>query len=98
MNELRKDFSIPSAVASAHAFVSGLGYYQLFLNGQNVDPTRKLDPAWTTFEKRTLYSTFDVTSVLSVGPNAIGVMLGNGWYTQEQVRGPFVPVCQAVFF
>ncbi len=38
-----------------------------------------LDPAWTSYGKRTLYSAFDVTAMLKVGPNALGVELGKGW-------------------
>lgn len=68
MNELRKEFSVPntSPVRSAIVYISGIGYYQLYINGYNVDPSRKLDPGWTTFEIRTLVATFDVTSNISV--------------------------------
>jgi alpha-L-rhamnosidase len=85
MNEVRKTFNIPSSISSATVFISGIGYYELYVNGQNVDPTRKLDVGWTTYEKRTLYSSFDLTKLL-VGSqdNAIGILLGDGWYSQEQ--------------
>ena len=68
MNELRKEFNITndSPIRSAIALISGLGYYELYLNGQNVDPSRKLDPGWTTYEKRTLFVSFDLTSNVKV--------------------------------
>jgi hypothetical protein len=36
------------------------------LNGKNVDPSRKLDPGWTTYEKRTLLASYDVTANITV--------------------------------
>jgi alpha-L-rhamnosidase len=90
MNELRKEFnvSIDSHIRSAIVMMSGIGYYELYLNGQKVDESRKLDPGWTTYEKRTLYVSYDFTSTLKVGWNAIGVKLGNGWYSPEQYLPP----------
>jgi alpha-L-rhamnosidase len=86
MNELRKEFTVPNAspIKSGIVYISGIGYYQFYLNGNNVDPSRKLDPAWTNYEKRTLVATFDLTKNITVGANAIGIKLGNGWYSQEQ--------------
>jgi alpha-L-rhamnosidase len=68
MNELRKEFNVPNAspIKSAIVYICGLGYYQFYLNGNNVDPSRKLDPGWTTYEKRTLVVSFDVTANITV--------------------------------
>ena len=68
MNELRKEFSVPntSPVKSAIVYISGIGYYEFYINGHNVDPSRKLDPGWTTYEKRTLLASFDVTANITV--------------------------------
>ena len=63
----------------AYAYVSGLGYYELYINGARIGD-RVLDPATTEYSRRVLYSTYDVTESLTVGDNAIGVMLGNGWF------------------
>ncbi|CAF1133276.1 unnamed protein product, partial [Didymodactylos carnosus] len=92
MNELRKEFQCPdtSPIRSATAFISGIGYYELYVNGDNVDPSRKLDPGWTTYEKRTLLVSFDLKNIIKAGANAIGVKLGNGWYSQEQYVPPSV--------
>jgi alpha-L-rhamnosidase len=68
MNELRKEFNVPNAspIRTATVFISGIGYYELYLNGQSVDASRKLDPGWTTYEKRTLFVSYDVSTTLKV--------------------------------
>jgi alpha-L-rhamnosidase len=68
MNELRKEFNVPntSPIKSAIVYICGLGYYEFYLNGNKVDPSRKLDPGWTTYEKRTLVASFDVTANITV--------------------------------
>lgn len=78
-NQLRKEFSLNGRPVRARAYVSGLGYYELRINGKKVGKN-VLDPGWTTYDKRVLYSTYDVTSYLKEGANAVGVMLGQGWY------------------
>ncbi|MBN1417194.1 MAG: family 78 glycoside hydrolase catalytic domain [Planctomycetes bacterium] len=81
----RKTFRIEKPVARARIYISGLGYYELRLNGERVGD-RLLDPAWTSYAKRVLYSTYDVTERLREGENAIGAMLGNGWYDPLPLR------------
>lgn len=68
MNELRKEFTIPntSPVKAAIVYICGIGYYELYLNGKKVDPSRKLDPGWTSYEVRTLVASFDLTSNITV--------------------------------
>jgi alpha-L-rhamnosidase len=68
MNELRKEFMVPntSPIKSAIAYISGIGYYELYLNGHKVDPSRKLDPGWTSYEKRTLVASYDLTPNITV--------------------------------
>lgn len=76
---LRKSFHIPKSIHRATVYASGLGFFELYLNGSKVGD-HHLDPGWTDFAKRVSYSTFDVTSQLRTGKNAIGAMLGNGWF------------------
>lgn len=76
---LRREFNLAKSVARACAYISGLGYYELHINGKKVGDN-VLDPGWTDYAKRILYVTYDVTSYLTDGLNAIGIMLGNGWY------------------
>ena len=87
---LRTETVLEDQPRRARCHVSGLGYYELYINGQRVGD-RVLDPATTYYHNdqpaemgsRVLYATHDVTRHLRAGPNAIGVMLGNGWYSTE---------------
>ncbi len=76
---LRKEFTAGKSIARATVYISGLGFYELMLNGQRVGDS-VLDPAYTRYDKRALYVTHDVTGMVRDGANAIGIMLGNGWY------------------
>ena len=76
---LRKGFRVDKRVKRARLYAAGLGYYELRLNGQKISD-HVLDPAWTSFSERILYTTHDVTTVLRDGANVLGAMLGNGWY------------------
>ncbi|MHC4251595.1 MAG: family 78 glycoside hydrolase catalytic domain, partial [Planctomycetota bacterium] len=78
---LRKEFEIAKEVKRARAYISGLGWYELSINGEKVGD-HVLDPATTDYQKRILYATYDVTDRLREGPNAVGVALGNGWYSE----------------
>ena len=75
----RESFRVDKPLLRARAYVCGLGYYELRLNGQKCGD-RLLDPAQTDFGKRVLYSTYDITPHLRPGLNVIGAIVGNGWY------------------
>jgi alpha-L-rhamnosidase len=81
----RKTFVARAGVRRARLYAAGLGYYELRLNGEKVSD-HLLDPAWTSYARRVLYTTHDVTALLSDGPNALGAMLGNGWYNPLPMR------------
>jgi len=76
---LRKNFNLTKEIRRARAYVCGLGYYVLYLNGKRVGD-RWLDPGYTDFRRRVLYSTYDVTSLVKKGGNAVAGVLGNGWF------------------
>ena len=76
---LRKEVNLPKQPVRATAYVSGLGYYELSLNGKKVGD-HVLDPGFTDYTKRVLYVTYDVTNMLKAGRGAMGVILGGGWY------------------
>jgi alpha-L-rhamnosidase len=76
---LRREFRVDSPVAEAVVHVCGLGYCELHLNGGKVGD-RVLDPVVTQYDRRVRYTTYDVTSELHQGANAIAAVLGNGWY------------------
>ena len=84
----RREFRLEKPVTAAMVFVSGLGQYELHINGQAVT-NDVLRPGWTDYRKRVLYNTYDVTKLLRTGANAIGVMLGNGMYNVEGVKGRY---------
>jgi alpha-L-rhamnosidase len=75
----RKTFNVQKPLARATAMICGLGCYELRLNGGKVGD-HVLDPVYTRFDRRDLYATYDVTSQLTQGKNAVGVMLGNGFF------------------
>ena len=76
---LRRAFRLEGVVRQARAYVCGLGYFEFYLNGQRVGD-HWLDPGYTRYDRRLLYLTFDVTGLLKRGENALGAMLGNGWF------------------
>lgn len=76
---VRRDFSVRPGLASAMMHCTALGLYQLYLNGRKVGDD-ELTPGWTSYRKHLLYQTYDVTDLLQAGGNAIGAMLGAGWY------------------
>ena len=81
----RKEFRITKSLKDARVYISGLGYYELRINGSRIGD-HVLDPAQTDYEKRTFYVVYDVTENLSIGENTVGVILGNGWYNQSAVN------------
>jgi alpha-L-rhamnosidase len=76
---LRREFKLSGPVERARAYVTAHGLYELYLNGQRVGD-RLFTPGWTSYNKRLQYQTYDVTPLLKTGPNAVGALLGNGWY------------------
>jgi len=78
----RKAFRTKKAIKSARAYIAVAGLYELYLNGSKVG-NHRLDPMYTRFDRRNLYVSYDVTASLQQGENAIGVLLGNGWYNHQ---------------
>jgi alpha-L-rhamnosidase len=79
MPVFRHPFQLHSEVAEAILHVSGLGQFEVHLNGAKVGNSQ-LTPGWTDYKKTVLYDTFDVTAMLRRGENVIGLLLGNGMY------------------
>lgn len=77
---MRKTFTINKKVKSAYAFISGLGQFNLFVNGGNFYGNHMLNPGWTNYEKQALYCTYDITERLHAGTNFLLTELGNGFY------------------
>jgi len=77
---LRKGFKLKGPIKRARAYVTGLGIYELHLNGQRVG-NDIMAPGWTHYLKRVQYQTYDITTMLTPGDNAVGAILGNGWWS-----------------
>jgi hypothetical protein len=84
----RHEFRVNKRITEALLFVSGLGQYEVHLNGRGIGDA-VLRPGWTDYRKRVFYNTYEVTGLVHQGRNAIGVMLGNGMYNVEGIRGRY---------
>ena len=79
---LRTEFEAKKDIAEAMAYICGLGYFELTLNGKTADDSL-LNPCNTQYSQEVLYRTFDITSLINKGANAVGVELGNGFYNEQ---------------
>lgn len=85
---LRKSFSLPAPVRSATLHISGLGQFEAHLNGRKIG-SAELAPGWSDYRKTVFYSSYDVASLLHTGPNALGVLLGNGMFRVQRTKGRY---------
>jgi alpha-L-rhamnosidase len=77
---LRKELSVDRPVRRARLYTTARGVYELYLNGTRVSED-VLAPGWTDYDKRIQYQTYDITPLLADGPNALGAVLGDGWFS-----------------
>ena len=82
---LRREFAASKPIRRAMVYASGLGFFDLYLNGGRVGD-HVMDPALTDYSKLILYLTFDVTHQIQTGKNAVGVVLGNGRFFRHARR------------
>jgi hypothetical protein len=75
----RREFNVKPGLQHAVVHVCGLGQYEMSVNGKKVGADL-LSPGWTKYDKTCLYDSYDLTSGLRAGPNAVGLLLGNGMY------------------
>jgi len=81
----RKNFVVRKTISSATLFVSGLGHYEAFINGEKVSDCF-LAPGWTDYDKTVFYNAYDVTKMVDSGMNSIGAIVGNGFYNINRER------------
>ncbi|MEI6049085.1 MAG: family 78 glycoside hydrolase catalytic domain [Bacteroidota bacterium] len=81
----RKEFSLKKKISQALVFVTGLGQYELYINGDKIGD-RFLSPGWSDYRETCYYNTFDVTENLTRGLNVIGTIVGNGFYNINRER------------
>lgn len=90
---LRKTFACGGSgekVRCATVYVTALGLYELRINGRRVGD-HLLAPEWTDYHKRIQYQAYDVTGLIRAGENAVGLMLGDGWYAGKVGLAGIVP-------
>ena len=76
---LRREFDLTKDVKSARLYLTALGSYLFYINGKRVGED-VLTPGFTDYRERVLYQTYDVTPLLKSGKNAVGALLGDGWF------------------
>ncbi len=84
---LRKEFNLTKKIEKAYAYVCGVGFYDMYVNGKLVN-NQLMNPALSGYNKRLLYSCFDVSEQLKNGGNAIGIVLGNGRFFAPRKKVP----------
>jgi alpha-L-rhamnosidase len=77
---VRHEFKIDKKIKKARVYASGLGGYEMYVNGSRVGDA-VFTPGWTDYPKRIQYQTYDVTDLLNKGENAVGAILGNLWWS-----------------
>ncbi len=82
---VRREFRVRPALRRALLHISGLGHYEVSVNGRRVG-NDILSPGWTTYEKTALYETCDITALVGTGENALGVILAGGLYNVRPGR------------
>jgi alpha-L-rhamnosidase len=85
----RHDFKLSKPIQRAIVYVSGLGQYELRINGAKVGED-VLTPGWTNYRKTVLYNAYDATGLIRSGENTIGMLLGNGMYNVPRTPGRYV--------
>ena len=76
---LRKEFALGKSIERARLYISSHGLYQVEINGKRVGD-QEFTPGWTSYDTRLQYQTYDITSLLTPDRNAIGIVLGDGWF------------------
>jgi alpha-L-rhamnosidase len=82
----RTEFDAPAKPVRARLYVSALGLVEPWLNGAKVGDDFFL-PGWPDYRRRVFYVAYDVTSRVQTGRNALGLILGDGWYSSTLMTG-----------
>lgn len=76
---IRKEFAVKSGLVSARAYMTAKGLYRFYINGQE-GSDQLFAPGFTSYYTRLQVQTYDITALLREGTNALGVILGDGWW------------------
>jgi alpha-L-rhamnosidase len=92
----RTEFGLDKAVRSARLYSSGLGIYEVFINGKRIGTAigdqviyDEFKPGWTDYSKTIFYTTHDVTGWLTQGANAMGAQVSSGWWNGAISHGEY---------
>ncbi len=94
----RKSFKVkhPERISSARFYIAAPGFYEAFFNGERIGEN-VLDPGQTNYDDYTYYTAYDVSINPRRPQQVIDVMLGNGWYNQNEVWGRGMVYGQPLF-
>lgn len=90
---LRREFELPAAPVRARAYICGIGFHELFLNGQKMGGA-VLNPSLTDYSRRVPSCAYDVTEALSAGKNVFGLEVGQGWNGAKQALVQLYAECE----
>ncbi len=90
---LRHEFQLRQGIDHARLYISGLGQYQAFFNGQEVAPDELLKPALSDYTRRVYFNAYDVTDLLQAGDNAVGIVLAPGRFTTPRHDTNYLEWC-----
>ena len=79
-DHMRREFIVGDRPVRAVLYITALGLYRAFINGTRIGDD-VMAPGWTDYHQRVLYQSFDVTDLVQADRNALGVILGEGWYS-----------------
>ncbi|MDR0832479.1 MAG: alpha-L-rhamnosidase N-terminal domain-containing protein, partial [Bacillales bacterium] len=83
----RKQLEMPVGnIKRARVFLVGLGYSELYINGQKVNENCYLNPGQTSYNETVLYDCYDILKYLKEEKNVLGVEVGYGWYGARKIR------------
>ncbi|MCE5184873.1 MAG: glycoside hydrolase family 78 protein [Planctomycetaceae bacterium] len=88
----RKVFTANGGIRKAVLYASARGLLEMHINGRRIGDDLFM-PEWTDYDKRIHYRTYDVTEMIEPGPNVLGAILGDGWYSGfvgwQETRGRY---------
>ena len=87
---LRREIELRGTIRRARAYVAAPGFFELRINGRKVGD-RELEPGVAPFSQQVLYSVHDITPFLREGTNAVGLILGHGWFDSRHI-GACLPI------
>ena len=85
----RKEFIIAKNIKKARLYASAKGIYEAYCNGNRIG-NDVLSPGYTEYGSRILFQTYDVTELILQGSNALGFMVGPGWYKGDRCLSSWV--------